>query len=35
MLSMHRLRKGQLEGVTKGDILAQNHVINQLFGVAA
>jgi IS6 family transposase len=33
--AMHRLRKGQLEGVTKGDILAQNHVINQLFGVAA
>ena len=33
--AMHRLRKGQLEGLTKGDVLAQNRVINQLFGVAA
>ena len=33
--AMHMLYKGQLEGVTKGDILAQNRVINQLFGVAA
>jgi transposase, IS6 family len=33
--AMHRLHKGQLEGVTKGDVLAQNRVINQLFGVAA
>jgi transposase, IS6 family len=33
--AMHRLRKGQLEGVAKGDVLAQNHVINQLFGLAA
>jgi transposase, IS6 family len=33
--AMPMLRKGQLEGVTKGDVLAQNHVINQLFGVAA
>ena len=33
--AMHRLRKGQLEGGTKGDVLAQNRVINQLFGVAA
>jgi transposase, IS6 family len=33
--AMHRFRKGQLEGVTKGDVLAQNRVINQLFGVAA
>jgi transposase, IS6 family len=33
--AMHRLRKGQLEGVAKGDVLAQNRVINQLFGVAA
>jgi transposase, IS6 family len=32
---MHMLRKGQLEGVAKGDVLAQNRVINQLFGVAA
>jgi IS6 family transposase len=33
--AMHRLRKGQMEGVAKGDLLAQNYVINQLFGVAA
>jgi len=33
--AMHRLRKGQLEGAAKGDILTQNRVINQLFGVAA
>jgi hypothetical protein len=32
---MHRLRKGQIEGIAKGDVLAQNHVINQLFGLAA
>ena len=33
--AMHMLRKGQLEGVAKGDVLGQNRVINQLFGVAA
>jgi IS6 family transposase len=33
--AMHRLRKGQLEGVAKGDVLGQNRVINQLFGLAA
>ena len=33
--AMHRLHKGQLEGVTKDDVLVQNRVINQLFGVAA
>jgi transposase, IS6 family len=33
--AMHRLHTGQLEGVTKGDVLAQNRVIHQLFGVAA
>ena len=33
--AMHMLRKGQIEGMAKGDILAQNRVINQLFGVAA
>jgi hypothetical protein len=32
---MYRLRKGQLEGGAKGDLLAQNCVINRLFGVAA
>jgi transposase, IS6 family len=33
--AMHMRHKGQLEGLTKGDVLAQNRVINQLFGVAA
>jgi transposase, IS6 family len=33
--AMHVLHKGQLEGLAKGDILAQNQVINQLFGLAA
>jgi transposase-like protein len=33
--AMHMLRKGQLDRVAKRDILAQNHVINQLFGLAA
>jgi transposase, IS6 family len=33
--AMHRLRKGQLDGVAKRDVLAQDRVINQLFGLAA
>jgi IS6 family transposase len=33
--AMHRLRKGQLKGIAKRDVLAQNRVINQLFGLAA
>jgi IS6 family transposase len=33
--AMHRLRKGQFDGVAKRDVLAQNRVINQLFGLAA
>ena len=33
--ALHMLRKGQLEGIAKGDILAQNQVINQLFGLVA
>jgi transposase-like protein len=33
--AVHRLRKGQLEGITMRDVLAQNGVINRLFGVAA
>jgi IS6 family transposase len=33
--AMHMLRKGQIEGLAKGDVLAQNHVINQSFGLAA
>jgi hypothetical protein len=32
---MHMLRKGQIEGLAKWDVLAQNRVINQLFGLAA
>jgi transposase, IS6 family len=32
---MHMLRKGQIEGLTKRDVLAQNHIINQLFGWVA
>jgi hypothetical protein len=33
--AIHRLRKGQIEGIAKRDVLAQNRVINQLFGLAA
>jgi transposase-like protein len=33
--AMHMIRKGQLEGITKRDVLAQNGVINRLFGLAA
>jgi transposase, IS6 family len=33
--AMHMPHKGQIEGLAKGDILAQNSVINQLFGFAA
>jgi len=33
--AMHMLHKGQIEGMAKGDILAQNCVINQLFALAA
>jgi transposase-like protein len=33
--AMHMLHKGQIEGMVKGDVLAQNRVINQLFGLAA
>jgi transposase-like protein len=33
--AMHMLRKGQLEGIAKGDVLTQNQVINQLFGLVA
>jgi transposase, IS6 family len=33
--AIHMLRKGQLEGIARGDVLAQNRVINQLFGLAA
>ena len=33
--AMHMVRKGQIEGIAKGNVLAQNQFINQLFGVAA
>jgi transposase-like protein len=33
--ALHMIRKGQLEGIARGDVLAQNRVINQLFGLAA
>ena len=33
--AMQMIRKGQLEGITKRDVLAQNGVINRLFGLAA
>jgi hypothetical protein len=32
---MHMLRKGQIERLAKGNVLTQNQVINQMFGVAA
>ena len=32
---MHMLYKGQIAGMVKGDVLTQNRVINQLFGLAA
>jgi transposase, IS6 family len=33
--TMHMLHKGQIEGIARRDVLAQNRVINQLFGLAA
>jgi transposase, IS6 family len=33
--ALHMLRTGQIEEMAKGDVLAQNRVINSLFGVAA
>jgi hypothetical protein len=35
MPAMHMFRKGQIEGMAKREILAQNHAINQRFGLAA
>jgi hypothetical protein len=32
---VHRLRKGQIEGIARRDVLAQNRVINQMVGLAA
>ena len=33
--TMNMLRKGQVQGVTKGDIRAQAEFVSQIFGVAA
>ena len=33
--TMNMIRKGQVKGVKKGDILAQVELINHLFGIAA
>jgi transposase, IS6 family len=33
--AMHMIRKGQIEGTAKKDVLAQNRVIDRLFGLAA
>jgi transposase, IS6 family len=33
--AMHMVHKGQLEGMSKRDVLAQNRIIDQLFGLAA
>jgi transposase, IS6 family len=32
--AMDMIHKGQLEGIAKRDVLAQNRVIEQLFGLA-
>jgi len=32
---MNKIRKGQLQGVAKGDILGQVEFLSQIFGVAA
>ena len=32
--TMNAIRKGQIVGVEKGDIRAQNHFISEIFGVA-
>jgi len=33
--AMHMIRKGQLHGPSKGDVLAQNRIMAQMFGLAA
>src|SRR5512134_575765 len=33
--SMHMIRKGQVRGVARGDVVAQSRFIAQLFGIAA
>ncbi len=32
---MNMIRKGQLQGAAKGDVLAQNQLIAGLFGIVA
>jgi IS6 family transposase len=32
---MHMIRKGQLHGIKRGDIIAQNLIIATVFGIAA
>jgi transposase, IS6 family len=32
---MHMLRKGQFQGIKRGDVLMQNHAIAQMFGLVA
>jgi hypothetical protein len=32
---MHLIRKGQLHGIKRGDIIAQNLIIATIFGIAA
>jgi transposase, IS6 family len=32
--TMHMIRRGQPQGISKGNILVQNRVIAQVFGVA-
>jgi hypothetical protein len=33
--AMNMIRKGQIQGVAKGDIRAQTEFVSQIFGVAA
>jgi IS6 family transposase len=33
--AMHMIRKGQLTGAAKGDVLAQNYAIRQMLGLTA
>jgi transposase, IS6 family len=33
--AIHMIRKGQLEGIPKGDVLTQNQSIDRMFGLTA
>ena len=33
--TLSMIRKGQVHGIAKGDIVAQNTFVDQLFGIAA